>query len=114
VLNNGGCASAGLPTVLDGQESSLKTEYNSIVGTHPDAVASMQQLLKVLYSIDDLASCTPTSVGESKEWATIVSSDEDNRESYCKALHSKTSFSALYGTHTVAPNELKNVLKASS
>jgi hypothetical protein len=67
----------------------------------------------VLCSTEDLASCTPASVGESGEWAVIVSSAEDNRESYCKALSGKTLFSALYGTYTVTLNELKNVLKAS-
>jgi hypothetical protein len=65
---------------------SLKTEYNSLVGTHPDAAASIQQLLKVLCSIEDLASCTPASVHESEECAAVVSSAEGNRESYCKAL----------------------------
>jgi hypothetical protein len=42
---------------------SLKTENNSLVGMHPDVVASIEQLLKVLCSIEDLASCTPASVG---------------------------------------------------
>jgi hypothetical protein len=96
------------------KRSSLNTEYNSIVGTHPDAAASIQQLLNMLCSIEDLASCSPASVGESEEWAAIVSSAEDNCESYCKALRGKALFSALYGTYTVTLNELKNVLKASS
>jgi hypothetical protein len=89
------------------KRTSLKTEYNSLVGTHPDAAASIQQLLKVLCSIEDLASCTPALVGENEEWAAIVSSAEDNRESYCKALYGKALFSALYGTYTVTLNELK-------
>jgi hypothetical protein len=67
------------------KRSSLKTEYNSIEGMHPNDAASIQQLLKVLCSIEDLASCTPASVGESEEWAATVSSAEDNRKSYCKA-----------------------------
>jgi hypothetical protein len=75
-----------------------------IVGTHPDAYAYMQQLFKVLCAIDDLASYTPASVGESEEWAAIVSSAEDTRESYCKPLHDKILFSALYGTYTVTFN----------
>jgi hypothetical protein len=53
-------------------------------------------------------------VGESEEWAAIVSSAEDNCERYCKGLSSKTLFNALYGTYTVTLNELKNVLKARS
>jgi hypothetical protein len=68
----------------------------------------------VLCSIEDLASCTPASVGKSEEWAAIVRLAEDNRESYYKALRWKTLFSALYGTYAVTLNELKNVLKASS
>jgi hypothetical protein len=78
---------AGVPVLAYQQfwmdkKTSLKTEYNSLVGTHPDAAASIQQLLKVLCSLEDLASCTPASVGESEEWAAIVSPAEDSRESY--------------------------------
>jgi hypothetical protein len=68
----------------------------------------------VLCSIEDLGSCILASVGESEEWAAIVSSAEDNCESYCKALCGKALFSTLYGTYTVTLNELKNVLKTSS
>jgi hypothetical protein len=74
----------------------------------------MQQLFKVLCEIEDLASYTPSSVGESEQWAAIVSSAEDYPESYCNALRGKTLFTALYGTYTVTLLELKNVLKASS
>jgi hypothetical protein len=49
------------------KKSSLNTEYNSIVGTHPGAAASIENLLKVLSSLEDLSSCTPASVGESEE-----------------------------------------------
>jgi hypothetical protein len=52
-------------------------------------------------SIADLASCTRASVGESEEWAAIVTSAEDNRESYCKAISGRALFSALYGIFTV-------------
>jgi hypothetical protein len=96
------------------KRSALKTENSDIVATHPDAIASMHQLHKVLCAIEDLASFTHSTVGESVEWAAIVSSAEDNRKSFCKALRSKPLFSALYGTYTVTLNELKNVLKASS
>jgi hypothetical protein len=96
------------------KRSTLKTAYSEIVDKHPDAAASMNQLYKVLCEIEDLASFTPAPVGESGEWAAIVSSAEDNRENHCKALRGKPLFSALYGTYTVTLNELKNVLKASS
>jgi hypothetical protein len=81
---------------------------------HPDAAASIQQLLKLLCAIEDLASCTPVSVGEIEEWAAIVRSADDSSESYCKAPRSKALFSALYETYAVTLKELKNVLKASS
>jgi hypothetical protein len=74
----------------------------------------MQQLYKVLCEVEDLDSFIPAPVGESGEWAAIVSSAEDNHESFCKALRGKPLFSARYGTYTVTLNELKNVLKASS
>jgi hypothetical protein len=74
----------------------------------------MQQPYKVMCEIEDLDSFTPAPVVESGEWAAIVSSAEDNRESFCKALRGKPLFSAPYCTYTVTLNELKNVLKASS
>jgi hypothetical protein len=92
----------------------LKTEYKNIVNGHPDAAICMQHLHKVLCDIVALAGCTPASVGESEEWAAVVRSAEDNRESFCKALRGKPLFSALYGTYTVTLNELKTVLQASS
>jgi hypothetical protein len=87
------------------KRSSLKTECKAIVSTHSDAAPSLQQLFKVLCAIEDLAS---------KEWTAIISSAEDNRENYSKALHGKTLFSALYGTYTVTLSDLKNVLTAST
>jgi hypothetical protein len=77
------------------------------VKKYPEAAPSLQQLFKVLCDIEDVASYTPPSVGESKEWAAIVSSAEDNRENYCKALRGKILFTALYGTITVTLNVLK-------
>jgi hypothetical protein len=49
---------------------------------------------------------TPASVGESQEWTSIVSTAEENRGNFCKALSGKT----LY---TVTLNQLKGLLKAS-
>jgi hypothetical protein len=93
--------------------SSLKNEHKALVSKYPDAAASRKQLFKVLCNLEDLASYTPLSVGQSEEWAAITSSAE-NREIFCKVLRGKTLFSALYGTYTVTLNELKSVLKASS
>jgi hypothetical protein len=61
---------------------SLNTQYKDLANTYPDATPSIQQLLKVLCDIEDLANSTPMSVGESKEWATTISSAEGNREDY--------------------------------
>jgi hypothetical protein len=94
------------------KRSALKTEYKDIVSADPDVSAPMHQLFRVLCDIEDVASFTPSSVGESEEWAAIVSAAEDNRESFCVALRGKPLFSALYGTYTVTLNELKNLLKA--
>jgi hypothetical protein len=44
-----------------------------------------------------VASFTPAAVGESAEWAAIVSAADGNRINYCKALSGKT----LYGNYTV-------------
>jgi hypothetical protein len=49
------------------KRSAIKTKYRDIVSTHSDAAASMHQLFKVLCDIEDFASFTPSSVGESRE-----------------------------------------------
>jgi hypothetical protein len=41
-----------------------------------------------------------------------VNAAEENGASYCKALHEKTLFSALYGTYTITLEEIKALLKA--
>jgi hypothetical protein len=96
------------------KRSSLQTEHKDLVTKYPDAAASIKQLFKVLRDLEDLASYTPLSVGQSEECATITSIAEENKESFCRALREKTLFSALYGTYTVALNELRSLLKASS
>jgi hypothetical protein len=70
---------------------SLNTQYKDLASTYPVAAPSIQQLLKVL--------CV--SVGESKEWADVISLAEVNREDNCKVLKGKTLFSAVYGMYTV-------------
>jgi hypothetical protein len=73
----------------------------------------LQQLYKVLSDIEALAKCTPATVRESEEWAAIVMSAEDNRETFSLALQGKPLYSALYGTYTVTLNDFKSLLKAS-
>jgi hypothetical protein len=68
----------------------------------------------MLDDIENMAGHTTASVGESAEWAAIVNAVEGNGESYCRGLHGKPLFSALYGTYTVTLDELKALLKAST
>jgi hypothetical protein len=68
----------------------------------------------VLGDIEDVAGHTPASAGESAEWAAIVNAAEENGANYCKALHGKALFSALYGTYAVILHELKALLMANT
>jgi hypothetical protein len=81
--------------------SSLTNEYKDITNKYPCAAPSINQLLKVLCDIENLASYTPVSVGESEEWTAIISLAEDNRETYCKGLQMKPLFSTPYGTYAM-------------
>jgi hypothetical protein len=55
----------------------------------PEAASVVQQVYEVLIDIENLAGCTPTKVGESSEWTSIVNSMEDNRANFCKCLVGK-------------------------
>jgi hypothetical protein len=81
---------------------------------YPDVDIWLKQLFKVLGNIEDIVGHTPASVGESTEWVVTVNTVEENGAHYCKALHGKTLFSALYGTYTVISDELWAMLKAST
>jgi hypothetical protein len=61
-----------------------------------------------------MASFTPSTVGESPEWASIVDSAEENTATFCKALSGKPLFSALHSIYTVTLGELKTMLKKSA
>jgi hypothetical protein len=61
-----------------------------------------------------MARYTPFSVGESEQWSSIESTAEKKRQNFCKVLNEKNLFSALYGKYTLALQELKAVLKAST
>jgi hypothetical protein len=77
--------------------SSLKSQYHDITNKYPEAV---QEVYKVLSDIEILAKCTPAKMGESSEWASIVSSAEENRANFCKILKGKPHFSTLRHIHT--------------
>jgi hypothetical protein len=95
------------------QRETLKSEYRQLLGQFPDADADAQlkQLFKVLCDIENVAEYTPAPVGESEKWSSIVNVVEEKRQNFCKALTGKTLFTALYGTYTVALQELKTLLK---
>jgi hypothetical protein len=93
---------------------SLQSEYQVLIKHYPDADKQYRLLFKTLCDIENVAGYTPVEVGESAEWTAIVSAAEDNRASYCKAVSGKIMFSVLYGTYTVALNEFKILLKAST
>jgi hypothetical protein len=90
--------------------NSLSSEYKVIVRKYPEAENVMQQLYDVLGDIVSLAGCTPSSVGGSEAWKTIIDHAEQDKQNLCKVLQRKRLFSALYGTYTVTLNDLKNAL----
>jgi hypothetical protein len=81
---------------------------------YPETEQYYRKLFKIYCDIEDVASFTPATIGESAEWTAIVNTAEENRDSYCKALTGKLLFSALYGTYTVTLNDLKYLVKARS
>jgi hypothetical protein len=93
---------------------SIKGEFQWLVGQHPDAEKQLRQLFKILCDIEDVAGHTPASDRESEQRSSIVSTAEENRASFCKALSGKTLYSAQYGIYTVTLNELKGLLKTST
>jgi hypothetical protein len=64
--------------------------------------------------IEDVTGYTAASVGRSTELTATVYAEGENGASYCKSLHRKPIFSALYGTCTVTSHELKAVLKGDT
>jgi hypothetical protein len=96
------------------KRAALQSVYQAQKDQTPDEDAQYRQLLKVLCEIEDTASFTPGTVGESPEWASIVDSAEENAATFCKALSGKPLFSALHGIYTVALGELKTLLKKSA
>jgi hypothetical protein len=90
----------------------LKLEYQQLIGQFPDA--QLKQLFKVICDIEEMARYTPALVGESEQWSSTVSTAEEIRQNFCKALTGKTLFGALYCLYTVTLCELKAVLKANT
>jgi hypothetical protein len=54
------------------KRQTLKSEYQQLVAQFPDADAQLKQLFKLLCDIEDVAGYTSASVGDSKEWSSIV------------------------------------------
>jgi hypothetical protein len=74
----------------------------------------VKELIKVLCDNEDVTRHTAASVGENKQWISIVNISDENRQNFCKALNWKTRFSALYGIYTFTLQELQALLKGSS
>jgi hypothetical protein len=53
-------------------------KYETLVQQYPDADAQITQLFKVLGDIEDVVGHTPTSDGESADWAATVNAAEEN------------------------------------
>jgi hypothetical protein len=92
----------GYQAFCEEKRASLQEEYPSLIKRYPDSDAQYRQLFNVLCNIESLVSCTPSAVGNSPEWQAVVSSAEENRANYCKALSGKTLLRAMYGTYTAA------------
>jgi hypothetical protein len=92
----------------------LKSEGNALMNKYPETASVVQQVCKILTDIENLAGCTPTEVGESSEWTSIVNSMEENRANFCKGLDGKQLFSAVYSMYVITLNEMKAVLKVSA
>jgi aryl-phospho-beta-D-glucosidase BglC (GH1 family) len=90
-----------------------KSESHVITTKYPKAAAVVQQVYKVIDDTEILAGNTPTKVGESSEWTSIVDSAE-NRVNFCTGLDGKPLFSTLYGVYTVTLNELKAIFKVNA
>jgi hypothetical protein len=88
------------------KRASLEAEYKTLIEKYPDADTQYRLLYSALCALEDVAGYTPAAVGESAEWTATVSSAEENRTNFCKALSGKTLFSALFGTYTVTLNDL--------
>jgi hypothetical protein len=99
----------GYQTFWKNKRSTLKSEHQTLVQQYPDADVQLKQLLKLLGDTENMAGHIPALVGESVKWPA-----NENVVSYCKALHGKPLFSALYDTYTVTLDELKDLLKAST
>jgi hypothetical protein len=105
---------SGYQSFWTDKRKALKTEYKRLLSQSPDADAQLKQIFKVLCDIEGVEGYTPASVSDSDQRSSIVNTAEDNRQNFCKALGGKTLYSALYGTYTVALQELKALLNAST
>jgi hypothetical protein len=50
----------GCQTFWTNKHASHKSEYQPLIGEHPDADAQLQQLFKILCDIEDVAGYTPS------------------------------------------------------
>jgi hypothetical protein len=60
------------------ERESLNSHCHAIRKKYPEVGSVVQQVHRVLNEIEIVGRCTPTKVGESPEWTTIVNSVEEN------------------------------------
>jgi hypothetical protein len=72
-------------------EDYWKMEYESLRTESKDLITEDRYVIRVLKTLDivSLASCTPTTVGQSQEWAGIVNTAQEDREKLCTILQGK-------------------------
>jgi hypothetical protein len=78
----------------------LTAEYKRLQSQSPEADAQLKQLFKVLSAIEVVAGYTPSSVGDSDQWSSIVNTTEDNRQNLYKALGGKTLQCPVWHIHS--------------
>jgi hypothetical protein len=65
--------------------STLISESHATSNKYPEAASAVQEVHKVTNDIEVLPICTPAGVGEGSQWTTVMTSAEENRESFCKS-----------------------------
>jgi hypothetical protein len=96
------------------ERHALRTEYKTIVSKFPEADAVLNHVYDILGNIASLARSAPRETSSSIQWEIIVKNALEDRKNLCKALKGKNLFSALFGTYTVALNELKSIVQSTA
>jgi hypothetical protein len=90
----------------------LNSEYRRLIGKFPDADAQLKQLFKVLCDIEDVAEYSASSGGGGRAVFIHCKHRIIEQAKLLQGPDWEDPVSALYGTYTVALQELKALLKA--